>query len=284
MDVKAPASFEEQYRKLLAKGCRIEDEQFCRQVLERVSYYRLSAYFIPFKTKAGYIEGTSFRRVYRIYEFDRKMRNLLFAAIEEIEVYLRVQFAHYFSHTYGALGYMEPANFSARHNHDKFRRLLQDAIDNNATTPSIAHHIDKYDGNFPLWVIIELFTFGMLSKFYSDLKTKDRKALAAKLVNSSSENLKSWLHCLTELRNLCAHYSRLYNYPFKSIPRMPSNATLNPTRTLFYDILVLKWMHFDPNAWRSEFMPQLTALIEEYGEDIDLNEIGFPANWEAILR
>ena len=44
--MKEPASFEEQYNKLLEKGCRIEDELFCKQVLERVSYYRLSAYFM----------------------------------------------------------------------------------------------------------------------------------------------------------------------------------------------------------------------------------------------
>ena len=284
MQVKFPATFEEQLNKLLINGCQIEDEQFCRQVLERVSYYRLSAYFIPFKKKGEYIEGTSFRRVYRIYEFDRKVRNLLFSAIEEIETYLRVQFAHYFSHTYGALGYMDATNFSERHDHAKFQRLLREAIASNATTPSIAHHIEKYDGNFPLWVIIELFTFGMLSKFYADLKTRDRKVLAKKLANSSSENLKSWLYCLTELRNLCAHYSRLYNYPFKSIPRMPSNVDLNPTRTLFFDILVIKWMHFDLERWRSVFLPQLTALIEEYYDDIDLKEIGFPINWEELLR
>ena len=52
---------------------------------------------------------------------------------------------------------------------------------------------------------------------------------------------------------------------------------------LFDDILVIKWMHFDPALWRMTFLPQFTALIEEYGEDIDLKEIGFPANWEELL-
>jgi len=284
MQVKDPASFEEQYNKLLEKGCLIEDELFCKQVLERVSYYRLSAYFIPFKRKGGYIEGTSFKRVYRIYEFDRKMRNLLFSAAEELEIYLRVQIGHYFSFAYGALGYMSPANFSGRHDDAKFKSLLQQVIANNATTPFVAHHIQKYGGDFPFWVVIELFTLGMLSRLCADMQTKDRKALAAKLVQSSSENLKSWMQCLTELRNLCAHYSRLYNYPFKNIPRIPQGLTHQPQRKLFDVILVIKWMYFDPDAWRTEFLPQLTALLEEYSDDIELSEIGFPADWEKLLN
>ena len=284
MEIKAPATYEEQYNKLLEHGCQIEDASFCKQALERISYYRLSAYFIPFRGKNGYIRGTSFRRVYRIYEFDRKMRNLLYGIIEEMEIYLRVQLAHEFAHMYGALGYLDPANFSDHHKDDVFKQRVQKAITENSNAPFVIHHLRKYDGQFPLWVIVEVFTFGMLSKFYADMKTQDRKALAAKLAGTSAQNLKSWLLCLTELRNLCAHYARLYNCPLKNVPRMPKDCGIAPSNMLFDDILVLKWLHFDPDAWRMEFMPRLTALIEEYSEDIDLNKIGFPPNWEALLQ
>ena len=49
---------------------------------------------------------------YELYEFDRKLRRIIFSAIEELEVYLRAQFSHYHTHKYGANGYMEPINFN----------------------------------------------------------------------------------------------------------------------------------------------------------------------------
>ena len=67
-------------------------------ILVNIGYYRLSAYFLPFKSFDGtYVENLSFERVYRVYEFDRKFRNLLFSAIEVIEVSLRTRLAHFHS-------------------------------------------------------------------------------------------------------------------------------------------------------------------------------------------
>lgn len=73
-------------------------------------------------------EGTSFAAVSRIYEFDRKLRNLLFSTIEEIEIYLRTQFAYYHAHKYGPLGYLNPDNFNQNHKHENFLMLVDDAI------------------------------------------------------------------------------------------------------------------------------------------------------------
>ena len=62
-------------------------------VLKAVSYYRLSAYFLPFKNNDDtYVKGTNFEQVFDIYEFDRKLRRIIFSAIEEIEVFTRAAF------------------------------------------------------------------------------------------------------------------------------------------------------------------------------------------------
>ena len=95
-EVKPHLSYERQINKLHEKGCIIDDDSFCRDVLVNIGYYRLSAYFLPFKSFDGtYMDNLSFERVYRVYEFDRKLRNLLFSAIEVIEVSLRTRLAHY---------------------------------------------------------------------------------------------------------------------------------------------------------------------------------------------
>lgn len=103
-EVKPHLSYERQINKLREKGCIIDDDSSCRDVLVNIGYYRLSAYFLPFKNFDGtYMDNLSFERVYRVYEFDRKLRNLLFSAIEVIEVNLRTRLAHFHSEKYGQL-------------------------------------------------------------------------------------------------------------------------------------------------------------------------------------
>ena len=80
----------------------------------------------------------------------------------------------------------------------------------------------KYEGKFPLWVIIEFFDFSDASKMYSQLDTKLQKEIA-RTFNSNSTCLSSWLYCLTHLRNCCAHYARIYNTIMISIPVTPKN-------------------------------------------------------------
>ena len=86
------------------------------------------------------------------------------------------------------------------------------------TSLVVTHYERKYDGLYPLWVIVEFFSLGMLSYFYSDLLRDDKKMIARALGCKSDEKLESWLRCLTDLRNRCAHYSRLYYWNFTSIP------------------------------------------------------------------
>jgi abortive infection bacteriophage resistance protein len=56
---------------------------------------------------------------------------LLFAAIEEVEIYLRAKFAYYHAHKYGVLSYMDAVNYNKRHRHDKFKELIEAEIKNN---------------------------------------------------------------------------------------------------------------------------------------------------------
>lgn len=214
-EVKPHLSYEGQIDKLRERGCIIDDDSFCKDVLVNVGYYRLSAYYLPFKNIDGnYIDNLSFERVYQVYEFDRKLRNLLFSAIEVIEVSFRTRLAHFHSEKYGPLGYLSASSFNSKHNVDKFQQNIEREIENNKKVLFVKHHIDNYDGRFPLWVIFELFTFGMVSYFCNDLITADKKAFAG----SDYKNMISWMRCCTDLRNICAHYGRLYFRIFSAMP------------------------------------------------------------------
>lgn len=284
MDVKQPISYEEQVQYIEKKGFLIEDEEKSLQFLKKANYYRLSAFFLPFKkTNGTYFKNIPFQRVQRIYEFDSRIRALIFWTIEEIEFYLRTQMSYYSARMYGALGYLKSEHFSERHNQQKYQEKLQECVSENERTLVVKHHNEHYDGKFPIWVIIEFFSMGMLSYFYNDMKAADRKKLAKEMYGTSAVCLMSWLRCLTDLRNRCAHYARLYYWSFPAMPKVPKSDEFKADRKLFTQIIMLRWLFPDKEKWNTGVLTELKALIEAYEQDISLNHIGFPTEWEALL-
>ena len=283
--MKSPTTYEEQLERLVSRGVVIEDEERCKKVLEDVNYYRLTAYFLPFKMSDGnYIKGTSFLRVYEIYEFDRKLRRALFTALEDVEISLRAKFAYYHAHKYGAAGYLDPASFSAKHDHTKFLKNFEREVNYNKKTPFVKHHIEKYNGVFPIWVACELFSFGMLSLFYADMQLPDQKYLSRRVYGTIPKNVASWLRCCSDLRNICAHYGRLYFRVFPAIPAGFSKSYSSEQLVrLWGAALALKGLYPDAVKWNNEVLPSLTALYEEYADVISMKHIGFPENWNEIL-
>lgn len=284
--MKKPTTFDEQLNLLKSRGLIIEDDDKCLDILRSVNYYRLSAYILPFrKPDQSYFEGITFERIWSIYEFDRKMRSLLFSIIEEIELYLRTQIAYSHAHKYGETDYLNAAHYNSKHDHSKFLDIVGSAIYEHKNTPIVKHHKANYGGVFPIWVMVEFFSLGTLSRFYSDLMVKDRKAIASQLFNVHYEVLESWMKCLTDLRNSCAHYSRLYYTLFTSYPQFPRGSEYYVSGPRLFDqLMMLKHMFINKQRWNSEVMTELEALIETYGIHISLIHIGFPEDWKEKLE
>jgi len=76
----------------------------------------------------------------------------------------------------------------------------------------VKHFKLKYVGEQPpIWIAIELWDFGMLSVFLSGMKIADQEALAAKYSLPRPALLTSWARNINNVRNMCAHHSRLWN-------------------------------------------------------------------------
>ncbi|SHI24175.1 Abortive infection bacteriophage resistance protein [Sporobacter termitidis DSM 10068] len=284
MEIKQPITYIQQMEKLRSRGCQISDEDKCTEILRNVNYYRLTAYFLPFKQSDDtYLSGTTIEQVYCIYEFDRRLRRILFSAIEEIEIKLRTTIAYFHSHKYGSLGYQNSDNFNQLHRHEKFMQKMNTEIQQNKNVLYVKHHLENYEGKFPLWVAVELFTFGMLSCFYADLKRSDQRIIANNNFEIESDVLKSWLRCCTDLRNICAHYGRLYNRRFPTRPKTPEDH-FELENKLFDFIVALKHLYPNKERWNNETLLALKALIDEYEDSIKLNHIGFPSDWNELLN
>ena len=289
--MKEALDFGAQVKQLQNHKIIIENEEFAEAILKRINYYRLLGYFLPFKDKySDTYPKIVFENVIKIYEFDAEMRTLLFELIEKIEEPIRTQISNYHGIKRGALGYYSPEWFERGDWHCEFlgeiARTVKRNSDKKSPHPVFKHHNEKYGGRYPIWVIADFLTLGTLSRFYSNMIIADRKRIACKLGYGETQ-LKSWLRCLTDLRNQCAHYSRLYYWTFSSIPASPSHIGARwgdlAEQRLFVQIMMLKFMYLDKDKWDSTIATRVICLIENYSPYIKLEHLGFPENWKALL-
>jgi abortive infection bacteriophage resistance protein len=108
---KKSKTIEEQLALLQQRGLIINDVNLAKQFLSHVSYYRISAYMLPFKPykkfnnhleKEKFASGAKFEDVVRLYNFDKKLRNAIFDIIEKVEISVRTNITYYLSNKYSS--------------------------------------------------------------------------------------------------------------------------------------------------------------------------------------
>ena len=98
-----------------------------------------------------------------------------------------------------------------------------------------------------------------MSSEYSSIKTSDKKRIAKSLYGTTYYNLDSWLRCCTDLRNICAHYGRLYYRIFSAIPATPDGFPIRLGRRLFDNIEMLSFLYPDRDKWNNEVLLSIIA-------------------------
>lgn len=281
--VKRPTTYIEQVELLRGRGLIISDYEDAIKILKQVNYYRLSAYMLSLKKNDQFVAGTTINNIYNLYEFDRKLRNLLMGALEIIEIAFRTHISYVLAHNYGALGYINAGNFYNPMYHQKFIEQLNRDL-SRVDELFVGHHNNKYGGQFPIWVAVEVMSFSTLSKLYSNLKNDDKRYIAKEYYGLPHVYISSWLRVLTVVRNICAHYGRLYGRKFSTAPRLDTKdgmLGLDDNR-IFATVFVMAKLYRDDNAWGG-FVTNLQALLEQYSE-VDYDLIGFRDHWDTLLQ
>lgn len=276
---------EEQVENLLALGLTIEDVDYAKTLLNDVSYFRLiKAYGLGLKPKNGkYREGVTFSQIVQLYKFNCNFRQLLFAVIERVEVNLRCRIANYFSCKYGVLGYEDSANFTSEKHHGTFMDDITVEIGRNRKSPFVRNFTENYSGGkIPMYALVELFSFGMLSKFFKNMKSEDKKAVAS-TYGVNYTYLESWVESIAYIRNICAHYGRLYNAKLAKTPMMYKKYTSAGIGNIRVFCVLLCIYHIVPHDdhWH-EFVVQLDELIKKYPA-VKIETMGFPEDWKDYL-
>ena len=280
-----PISIENQVKNLIDLGLLVEDKTYAKKILGRISYYRLiKAYSITLKKDGRYISGTSFEDIVSLYKFDRELRQLIFEIIEHIEVSLRAVITNYFSLKYGNFGYKDLSNVGKYKN--RYKEALNDLereTKRNRRSPFIKNFKDNYEGGeIPLYAVIEVASFGTLSKMYKNMKNEDKSKIA-KVFHTDYHYFESWIENFAYIRNICAHYGRLYGAKLTKSPKLykeylKKNISNN---TIFATLVNLKIVSEEENY--KKFYHDLTELIARY-ENIDLRYVGFIENWKELLK
>jgi abortive infection bacteriophage resistance protein len=110
---KPALSYQQQVTLLTNRGLDCCDQDRTVEWLQRIGYYRLSAYFIPFRITGtdDFRAGTRIDQIIDLYKFDCGLRLLVLQALDRIEVGVRAIITYHLSHELGAFGYTDPANF-----------------------------------------------------------------------------------------------------------------------------------------------------------------------------
>ena len=264
----------------------VPDEKQCKDTLDRVSYYRLvKAYGGGLKPHNGIFDGSvTFNDLVALYDFNRKFRQLILAYIEIVEVTLRSRLSNYFCIKYGVLGYERHKNFADRNKHKQFLEEAYETIVRNRRSPFVRNFQTKYEGRgVPFYALVEIMSFGLLSKFFKNMKNRDKKALAT-LYGHSWPYLESWFESLAYLRNVCAHCGRLYDIKLERTPRFPKSTRggqWTSTIRVFSSVYCISKLVPHDDEW-TLFLLRLSGLFRKYPQ-VDIHKIGFPENWHDLL-
>jgi abortive infection bacteriophage resistance protein len=138
----------------------------------------------------------------------------------------------------------------------------------------------------PLWVIVELMSFSNISKLYNSMYYSE-KDIIANAVGTGRSVLENNLHCLSVLRNKCAHAAKLYNTEYNPPASLPVNfMRQNPqvkNNSLFAYVLVLI-RRLPSEEYRKDLCDEISFLLEKNKGKIDLDKMGFPSNYNHLIE
>ncbi len=292
-EIKQFKTIDEQLDILNARGLIIDDMDEARKVLSYVSYYRLSAYTLTLRKDDAFYDNVHFSDVLQIYNFDMELRAALMLLLESIEVSMRTYIGYYHAKTYGALGYYNAEAFDDVKRFHRFEDDYHVAIEEYGDKEAfVKHHKEVYGGQFPIWVLVELLTLGVLSRLFKNLKPELRKEICRDHFGKINDSyICNWLQGCTILRNICAHRGRLYNRQIPFSIRLGkrdketfqnNGISINKAgKQLFSYIIVIHKMVPDDNVWDS-FINKLTELESKY-PFVRLDYYGFTSDWKSVL-
>lgn len=294
---KVYKTLDEQVSILVSRGLFISDKEYAKQKLSSLNYYRLSGYWLTLQKNDTFNKGTSFEDIIDIYDFDKKLKLHILKWLSDIEIELRSHIGYILGEkdndsTSEIFSYQDKNNFMDGF-FDNIQKSIYEAISDCKDEAFVKHHKNKYGGKFPAWVLVEILSFGKLSKFFDALQPDIKEKIVSNFYPAlRKQTLSNYLQGLVILRNTCAHHSRIYN---RGLTHKPIFSTQEKA--------YLEQHSYEKNEIGSKVFFKLVSLIRVSGKEetlidviktikelhsqfpsVILKHYGFKNNWETILK
>lgn len=290
------------------KNLIIEDTSFALEMLQNISYYALiSGYKQPFintRTRK-YLPNTHFEDLLLLYIFDEELRSIFFKYLCKVERQLRSSISYHFCERHGELqaAYLDCHNYSTKPDYRngiaKLLKILAYIANQSTDHKYIVYQRNKYH-NIPLWVTINVLTFGQLSKMFEFFPQNMQASISKDFRYVQKNEMIKFLKVLTLYRNVCAHNERLFSFrTYIDIPDTLLHSKLQIVKKgsqyihgkndLFSVVIAFRYLL--PQNEFLQFKKQLIRLFnwyENHSENLTaallLSYMGFPENWKNITR
>lgn len=306
--IKEFKTIDQQVEILKEKGLIISDVDKTKDILLRENYFFVNGYrsmFMKNPKERQFIEGTTFEELYGLFTFDRNIRNIFFKNLLVVENNLKSIFSYQLSKKYGykEKDYLKIENFTediakSRQIEDVINKMKRQIRINGKQHSATLHYLTNY-GYIPMWVLVKVLSFGIISELYTILKYEDKQGISD-FYKISEIDMSIFLPLMANYRNLCAHEDIVFeNKSQREIPNNKYHEQLKIQKIddeyiygkndLFSLVIMLKYM------LREE---EFRLLAYELGYEIDLldgkvntvplskilDKIGFPSNWKDIIE
>lgn len=308
MERKIFKTLDEQIEIMRNKGLIINDEEKTKEILFKENYFFINGYrwlFMEGYKDRRFVKGATFEELYAAFTFDRNIRNIMFKYILIIENNIKSIISYQLSRKYGIKekDYLNPKNFTQdsmkiRQVKDVLNKMKRQIRVNTKQHTATLHYISNY-GYIPLWVLVKVLSFGIISELFNILKPDDQFKIADEY-GMEAETLSIYLNILANFRNLCAHEDILYDHRTqRQIPNTKYHYELEIPKDeeeykygkndLFALIIIFKQMLRDEEF--VDLINELSYEIDVLDGKVDtvplntiLNKIGFPDNWREISK
>ncbi len=292
-------TIEQQIQSYIDAGMEIESYDQVEDALRTIGYYRLRGYSFQLYNNDSkkYVVGTKFENILQLYQFDQKLSNLIFSMISKIEVALRVRLVEALLIHNDVLILQDSSIFKDKKMYWRNMSTISSEIAR-SNDVFIKHNFKNHEGEIPVWAIVEVLSFGTMSKIIKNLKTgldsayvilaNNYKYVSKKgnLVRPLQKMFTSWVQGISILRNMCAHNSRIYNRTIHTTPEILDVDKIIPTTShngVYQILLAMKYLRASNQEWM-EFVNKLEKLLEENQDVIDLAAMNMPIDWKEHLN
>lgn len=252
--------------------------------------------FKPYKNnqnhiaKENFASGTLFEDIVTLYNFDRRLRLIIFKKVEQIEISIRTNITYYLSNQYNPHWQDNPDIFKSNKKIDIYSAIqshITKELQKNKTETFIMHYREKYYSpkNPPSWMCTEIMYLSHISMIFQNLKLRKDRMAISQVYNLPENIFASWIHTINYVRNICAHYSRLWNREFQIVPKLFKTSKYkwidNPNTVqrsrVYYFISLLVYI-LDSIDEEHLFRKEVKEFINEYPDNYK-KYMGFPLNW-----